>query len=178
MERPDLDPHPIDGSYWALDGEVLAGPHPALGSRDEQRASLRALLAAGVRTIVDLTTPADSTGGARVLWEKLSPDPRDTSCTRHPILDGGVPSLASMQLILDTIDASRRRARPVYVHCMGGLGRTGTVIGCWWTRHGLFTGDDVFEQLMLRRRGQSNAHRQSPETSPQFHMIRAWKPGD
>lgn len=25
----------------------------------------------------------------------------------------------------------------VYVHCYGGIGRTGTVVGCWLVRHGL-----------------------------------------
>jgi hypothetical protein len=178
VATPDRPRHPIDGSYWALETEVLAGPHPGVGSRDQQRAAIKALVAAGIRTIVDLTTPAESTGSSRVLWEKLAADPTDAAWTQHPILDGGVPSIASMQLILDTIDASRRRGRPVYVHCMGGLGRTGTVIGCWWSRHGLFEGDAVFEQLRLRRQGQSNEHRISPETSPQFHMIRTWKRND
>ncbi|MFZ5949388.1 MAG: fused DSP-PTPase phosphatase/NAD kinase-like protein [Candidatus Rifleibacteriota bacterium] len=26
--------------------------------------------------------------------------------------------------------------KPVYVHCWGGLGRTGVVVGCWSRRHG------------------------------------------
>jgi hypothetical protein len=169
--------HPIDSSYWVLQGELLAGPSPALGSREEQRVAARALADAGIRTLIDLTTPAEGSG-LRVLWEKTAPDPNDWAWMRYPILDGGVPSLAGMQAILDAIDASRRRGRPVYVHCMGGLGRTGTVAGCWWIRHGLFDTEAVFAELALRRCGQSNARRPSPETSPQFQLIRSWKRGD
>jgi len=35
-----------------------------------------------------------------------------------------------MHEILDTIDAALSAKRIVYVHCWGGVGRTGTVIGC------------------------------------------------
>jgi protein-tyrosine phosphatase len=35
-----------------------------------------------------------------------------------------------MTTILDAIDESMTAGKPVYVHCWGGMGRTGTVIGC------------------------------------------------
>ena len=35
---------------------------------------------------------------------------------------------------------------PVYVHCWGGIGRTGTVVGCWLVRHGM-TGDEALAEF-------------------------------
>ena len=92
----------------------------------------------------------------------------------YPILDGGVPSRAGMTTILDAIDASRRRAAPVYVHCMGGLGRTGIVVACWWIRHGLFDAEAALRELTKRREGQPNQASISPETAPQFRLVRSW----
>lgn len=169
--------HPIACSYWALHGELLAGPHPVVGDREAQREAARALWAAGIRTVVDLTTPGERPG-IRVLWEKLAPDPSAWAWIGCPILDGGAPSRAGMQLILDAIDATLARGRGVYVHCMGGLGRTGTVVGCWWIRHALVEPQRVFEELMTRRAGQPNAHAISPETPEQFELVRSWKRGD
>jgi hypothetical protein len=171
------DDRPIASSYWALDRELLAGPHPMLGDRPAQRESARALWGAGIRTIVDLCTPGERPG-IRVLWEKLAPDPAAWAWIGCPILDGGVPSRAGMQLVLDAIDASLARGRSVYVHCMGGLGRTGTVVGCWWIRHGVVEHARIFDELMLRRAGQPNAGAISPETPEQFQLVRSWKRGD
>ncbi|MGH1348469.1 MAG: protein-tyrosine phosphatase family protein [Nannocystales bacterium] len=169
--------HPIASSYWAEPGKLLAGPHPGVGDRATQRATLRALADAGIRTVIDLTTPRELPG-VRVLWEKLAPNAEEWAWVGSPVLDGGIPSRAGMQLVLDTIDASCGRGRPVYVHCMGGLGRAGTVVACWWIRHGLVEGEAVFDALTRRRVGQPNAHSISPETGPQFRFIRAWAPGD
>lgn len=165
--------HPIASSYWAQRGKLLAGPHPGIGDRATQRAAVRALADAGVRTVLDLTTPSELPG-IRVLWEKLAPDAAQWAWIGSPVLDGGIPSRAGMQLVLDTIDASCARGRPVYVHCMGGLGRAGTVVACWWIRHGLVQGEAVFDALKERRAGQPNAQSISPETGPQFRFIRAW----
>jgi hypothetical protein len=169
--------HPIACSYWALHGELLAGPHPGLGDRPAQRETVRALWEAGIRTIVDLTTPGERPA-IRVLWEKLAGDASAWAWLGYPIFDGGAPSRAGMQLILDAIDASIARGRAVYVHCMGGLGRTGTVVGCWWIRHALVEPPRVFEELMVRRRGQPNAHAISPETPAQFELVRSWRQHD
>ena len=63
----------------------------------------------------------------------------------------GVPRSSEMTAILDDIDTSIADARPVYVHCWGGHGRTGTVIGCWLTRHGRLGSDALAEITALRR---------------------------
>ena len=57
---------------------------------------------------------------------------------RHSIVDMDVPrSQQQTAGILDAIDKALEDGKNVYVHCWGGIGRTGTVVGCWLVRHGM-----------------------------------------
>ncbi len=75
--------------------------------------------------------------------------------------------------ILDTIDESMAKALPVYVHCWGGVGRTGTVAGCYLMRHGLANRDDMLERIAVLRRNEVTANRTSPETWDQRVMVQS-----
>ena len=57
-----------------------------------------------------------------------------------PIEDLSVPTLADMERILGAIDDELAAGRAVYLHCWGGIGRTGTVVGCYLVRQGLTAG--------------------------------------
>ena len=54
--------------------------------------------------------------------------------------------------ILDDLDQALADGHRVYLHCFGGIGRTGTVVGCYLVRHGM-TGNEVLEQIAAWRRG-------------------------
>jgi protein-tyrosine phosphatase len=160
----------IPDSYWAVPEKLLAGPLPTGKDRESERAAIRTLLDAGIRCVIDLRTPVEAPG-VRVLLEKLSDD---AVWIGFPILDGDAPTPPRMQAILDAIDASIARDRPVYVHCQGGRGRTGTVVACHWIRHGLFDNDAALAELMVRRRGLLNGERPSPETGVQHRLVKSW----
>lgn len=166
---------PIEDSYWADEGVFLAGPYPFLAAADAgaRRAAVRALLDAGVRTVIDLRTFVEPPS-IRALLGKLADD---AAWLRAPILDGAAPNEALLVTVLDAIDASVARGRPVYVHCQGGRGRAGTVVACWWVRHALFTPDEALAELARRREGLAHGHRPSPETAPQWRQVRGWSPG-
>ena len=56
----------------------------------------------------------------------------------------GLPTAGQVMQILDDIDATRAHCGAVYVHCWGGVGRTGTlVIGCWLLATGVDGAGDV-----------------------------------
>ena len=77
--------------------------------------------------------------------------------------------------ILDEIDAVIESDKPVYVHCLGGIGRTGTVVGCYLLRHGLATGANVLEKIQELRLYDPNLYRDSPETSIQRNFVLNWR---
>jgi protein-tyrosine phosphatase/nicotinamidase-related amidase len=48
-----------------------------------------------------------------------------------PVMDGRVPHVEDMRRLVAWIDGQVRESRRVLVHCVGGLGRAGTVVACW-----------------------------------------------
>jgi hypothetical protein len=67
------------------------------------------------------------------------------------------------------------RRRPVYVHCWGGKGRTGTVVGCYLVRHGIAEGEAALKAIQKMRRNDPKAHEPSPETREQCDFVLRWK---
>jgi protein-tyrosine phosphatase len=68
---------------------------------------------------------------------------------------------------------SERERGGVYVHCLGGVGRTGTVIGCLLIESGV-ADVDIDARLRELRSGTGTGNRHRPETSAQRDVIRRW----
>ncbi len=166
-------PGPIEGSYWVQPGRLLAGPYPAARSEAETRARLRALLEAGVSVFVDLTEPHEYAPYMPLALEEAGRLGRRVRHVRLPVVNFDVPEPDRMRAILDTIDAALIAGETVYVHCMGGIGRTGTAVGCWLVRHGQ-AGEDALRAIE-RLRGDGV---ESPETPEQFAFVRGWREGE
>ena len=179
--------------YWLLPEEIAAGPYP--GDPDPRHAArkLRGLLERGVRAFVDLTQPGEfSTLGliapyGEALGEAASTLGTVAAYARFPIRDMGVPTAGEMAGVLDHLDALRGAGVPVYVHCLGGFGRTGTVLGCYLMRHAgalLGTTDPgraaamALERIVLQREAYAMPYAwNSPQTNDQFEFVRAWRVG-
>ncbi len=168
---------PLPDTYWASPGRLMAGPSPAHQERKVQNANLVALLGAGVRCLIDLTI-ADEIPSYRVSLDRRTPPGEQTVYLKVPLLNGTAPNRATCQTVLDLIDSSVERERPVYVHCLGGLGRTGTIVACWLIRHGECEPEEAFARLSELRRGQPHGDRPSPETGQQHRLVRSWRRGE
>jgi protein-tyrosine phosphatase len=160
---------PILDSYVVTAG-LLAGEYPGATDAAAAHRRLRAFADSGISTFVDLTHPAD----ALAPYEHLLP--AGGRRIAHPIVDLGTTTIPHMARILDDVDAALADERRVYVHCWGGIGRTGTVVGCWLVRHGLDEGDPLRAIARLRR-GVPDAWAVSPQTAAQRAMVTGWKIG-
>lgn len=171
-----MNDHVIPDSYWVIPGLLLAGEYPGARVDVEARTKLGALLDAGVRVFVDLTEAGEY--GLRPYWpivQELAAE-RGVSVAhkRLSIPDMCAPEPAHMLAILNEIDGSLAEGRPVYVHCFGGIGRTGTVVGCYLVRHGA-TGAAALQEIAMRRQGTPDGYRQSPETEEQRRLVLSWR---
>jgi hypothetical protein len=129
---------PTPDSYWVEPGRLLAGPYPR---------ELAPFREAGVTAFLDLTEEGEY---GLAPYSPLLGD--GIRAMRFPVPDGSHPGRDEMAGILETIDELLASDEVVYVHCYGGIGRTGTVVGCYLVRHGV-SGDEALVRI-ARLRGQ------------------------
>jgi protein-tyrosine phosphatase len=166
---------PISESYWVEPGRFLAGEYPAAAYVGRTRERLERLLEAGIDTFIDLTVPNELPPYLPILLELASQREVEVRYNRFTIMDHSIPIRGIMTAILDSIDKSLLAGRNVYVHCWGGIGRTGTTVGCYLVRHGL-SGEQALAQLAewWREVPKSAYNPRSPETDRQVEFIMNW----
>jgi len=175
---------PFRGCWWVAQPWLLAGGFPGDADPAVAAAKLDTLLAAGMRHIVCLQQAHETSRGEACIayasaLTRLAAQQQLTVTWQHfPIRDMDITDAPTMNRILDDIDAAITSGQPTYVHCYGGHGRTGTVIGCWLVRHGL-TGPDALRRLKkLRQHDDYLRAWASPQTEPQYQMVLDWAPLD
>ena len=109
---------------------------------------MRTLLQAGIDCFIDLTQRDEGLEPyAGIAAQEASRLGTEFVHERHAIVDMSVPrSPQQTAAILDAIDEALDGGKNVYVHCWGGISRTGTVVGCWLVRHGM-TGDEALAEF-------------------------------
>lgn len=179
----DALPRPHDNCYWLVPGLVLAGEHPGVHGEASLPDRLDAMLNTGVREWLNLTQPVEPLPDyatmvrdrALGLSAQLA---AQLAMHREPVHDYDVPEPSTMRRILDHVNAALQTQRPLYLHCHGGIGRTGTAVGCWLVEQGL-SGDEAL--ALIQRKWQVMAKRDrvqvSPETEDQRIYILNWVPG-
>jgi len=172
--KDDLE-RPISESYWVEPGRLLAGEYPGRYTSESTRQRIDALLEAGFDTFIDLTRPNETVPYFRTLLDESKV--YDVHVERHnfPIGDFGLPMPEVMTSILDTIDTALQNGKKIYLHCWGGIGRTGTTVGCYLVRRGR-SGEEALRQLAewWRTVPKSQIHLHSPETVEQVQFVRNW----
>ena len=181
MKKP---PVPFPRSFWVVPGKFLAGFYP--GSRESETASrqLRSLLECGIRRIVSLMEENERNYKGELfvpyedkLFHIAAEMGIEVALDRMPIRDTDIPTVEGMIAILDRLDRSIEHERPLYLHCWGGRGRTGTVVGCFLARHGVAAGEEALGLLQELRRNDPISHTPSPETKIQADFVRFWPNG-
>ena len=162
---------PIPNSYWVEPGLLLAGEHPDGGDDVSTCERIEALVAAGVRTFVDLTQADEMQP-----YRQWLPDTASYHSFSMP--DHSVPAspqvMHDLQALLELRLASRQG---VYVHCRAGIGRTGMAIGCYLREQGEAAEPALAELNRLWKQNARAARWPSiPETQEQAEFIRQWRP--
>lgn len=173
-------PRPHDNTYWVVPGRVLAGEYPGDRDPDVARARLEAYLETGITHFIDLTEDVDGLLPYDGLLAEIAAERGlMVEYRRHPIRDMSVPrSPQEVVSILEAIEGALRAGGRAYVHCWGGIGRTGTVVGCYLVRRGM-TGEEALEALaaLWPQMEKSRWYRQTPQTLEQVQFVRAWRHG-
>lgn len=170
-------------NHYLVQSGLFAGEYPGHQDPEVARVRLGQLVEKGVRTFIDLTSDQDREDG-------LSPyDPhfasvdggRSLGLRRHSfqIPDMGIPSDPGvMRGALDRIRGEIAAGRPCYVHCWGGIGRTGTAVGCWLRDSGL-DGEAALERVQGLYGSHMDADKlsrypRSPQQPVQLRYVMDW----
>jgi hypothetical protein len=171
MKERAVPPPPLGMAYWVDPPRLMAGPYPGHADRSIAESQLAGLLDCGIRTFINLLEEDArwSFGPYESLLRELAQE--ECRFLRFEIEDHSAPLPAVMDEILTEIDASVAAGRPVYLHCWGGRGRTGVVVGAYLVRRGLATPDDFVEVIAALRMGAPGT---SPETEEQIEFVRRY----
>ena len=165
--------NPIANSYWVTNGQLLAGGFPGALNQEETVNEVRSILQAGVSAFVDLTEEGEHPPYTKALSELSNQLGSSAKHTRMPIRDLGVPSNPGMSRILRVIDEFLKNGEGVYVHCWGGIGRTGPVIGCYMVEQGV-TGAEALHKIEDLRKPTPYSGVRSPDNEVHRKMVLGW----
>ena len=175
---------PFNRSYWAVPGKLLAGGYPGSEDPIKEERNLTRLIQAGIRHVISLMEPReynrpDDPFPPYVDHMESIAETMKISVTfdQISIKDFSVPTERQMFRILNQIDMCIKYDKPVFVHCWGGKGRTGTVVGCYLARHGFAAGNDVIKKIKELRNNTEDFSDPSPETKEQINMVSNWGKG-
>jgi protein-tyrosine phosphatase len=166
---------PIPESYWVEENRFLAGAYPGDYGMENARRRLDSFLALGIASYIDLTQSHELASYETLLKQQAQDHELTADYHRFAIRDHGIPSREMMVDILDTIDKALNHGRKVYVHCWGGVGRTGTTVGCFLVRHGMNNIEALATvNKLYKTRPNNNFYPNSPETEEQIKFVLNW----
>ena len=171
---------PFQYSYWAVPGKILAGCCPGTVNPSTVRDQLSGLVDTGVTLVVNLMEVSETELLQTFFetYESILPGlskarGRAIRIVRFPIPDRSIPTTEQMTSILACIRAEVQAGGVVYVHCLGGIGRTGTVMGCYFVEQGH---PKPLEQLQALTLPESAYFWPTPQTEEQRDFVLRWKP--
>lgn len=167
-------------SHYPVQPGLFAGEYPGHQCPNVAETRLRELVGNGVRTFIDLTSRVDGLTPYEPLFVEIDED-GSLDLRRHgfEIPDMNIPSGPElMRGVLDLIRAELDAGRPCYVHCWGGIGRTGTAVGCWLRETGMDPDSALTQVQQLygshMDAGKLARYPRSPQQPTQVSYVRNW----
>lgn len=132
---------------WIESERILAGSIP------QQIEDLEALKAQGITSILTLTRRDIATYPSAADWLNAN----SYFWTQRAIPDNGLSDDLTMFSAARYIAGSFKMGRPIYVHCRGGIGRTGTVLLAYYVLDRGMSLERAREMVRVRRNYEGNA---------------------
>ena len=167
---------PLANSYWATP-QVLGCEYPGDLDPEKARFKLTSLLQAGITDFYDLTEVHELAPYEDLLQTLAVEHGVKVFYYRFPIRDVSVPDPATLEAVLKALGTSVTAGRKAAVHCWGGVGRTGTVIGCHLVRAQQLTGAEALARIDEEWQGVAKRDRKphSPETTAQCRLVEEFR---
>lgn len=159
------DDKPIEYSFKVCE-RFFAGEYPGDKTSEAAQSKIRRFLNKGFTHFIDLTEK-----GELISYRQFLPE--DVSYCRFPIKDGSFPkdemAVASlMETIKQILSAPTNK---LYLHCRGGVGRTGVIVACWYGT--LSSSDEALDKLQtMFKDNPKSAWRKIPENQSQVAFVR------
>lgn len=130
---------------WIEQGKILAGSIPQMPE------DLDILKSMGIQTILSLTRRNIEE------YPNMIRAAYDFGHMQFAIPDGSITTDEIMLDAAKSIDVAMKRNLPIYIHCRGGIGRTGTILLAYYVLHRGMTLEQAKEIVKVRRNYEGNA---------------------
>jgi protein-tyrosine phosphatase len=149
-----MEKRPIKFSYEVVEDKFYAGEYPRDKDDVASLTKIGQFVDFGITDFIDLTEDGELAPYAQFL-------PEGIGHYRFPLPDVTAPkTFEQLHNILTTIDRLLNSGRKVYVHCFGGIDRTGVIVACWFAYCGL-SAEQAFTEY--KKRWATNPKAERPE---------------
>lgn len=164
---------PTENCYCLLEN-LWCGEYPGDKDDDMARKKIRKMQRFGVTAFIDLTEEGDA-----LPYEQYFDGERRARHFRFPMRDVSVPKKDVLMRALMVIERMLEEGEVVYLHCVGGTGRTGLTAACYLVYAGICKdGAEALAYMRERFKMNPKCHcdrygnrRESPDTSEQANFV-------
>lgn len=167
FEKKIRNRRPIENSY-RVTNQIYAGEYPRNKDEESSLLKLQQFESFGITHFIDLTEEGELASYDVMLYS-------GATYQRFPIRDVSVPkSMDDVRKLVKRIIkiVSNNPEAKVYIHCWGGVGRTGLIVGCLLGELCELSYDETMAKLeQLFSACPKSAYRDTPETAEQRDFI-------